>query len=191
MEDVLQYANCSEYINCGGIGGISYPFWGVNRANYCGLPGFEVKCVDNAPMINMSNINYRILKTNDSAPSVTVARQDYWELSVLRLITNYGDISVWSITRSLPLDPFATGACKNKVIVPVFTTASVALEANQTTIKEVVNGALNWDCRLITINATIVRNQEGSVGLTRLVVDSVAFARIRPMQPHVMQKIAI
>ncbi|CAB4273634.1 unnamed protein product [Prunus armeniaca] len=73
-----QYTNCSEAINCGGIGGISYPFWGVNRANYCGLPGFEVKCQDNVPMINISSINYRILKTDSTAPSVTVARQDYW-----------------------------------------------------------------------------------------------------------------
>ncbi|XP_008229261.1 PREDICTED: LEAF RUST 10 DISEASE-RESISTANCE LOCUS RECEPTOR-LIKE PROTEIN KINASE-like 1.4 isoform X3 [Prunus mume] len=77
-QDNEQYTNCSEAINCGGIGGISYPFWGVNRANYCGLPGFEVKCLENAPIINMSNVNYRILKTNSSAPSVTVARQDYW-----------------------------------------------------------------------------------------------------------------
>ncbi|PQQ09292.1 LEAF RUST 10 DISEASE-RESISTANCE LOCUS RECEPTOR-LIKE PROTEIN KINASE-like 2.1 [Prunus yedoensis var. nudiflora] len=74
-----QHTNCNEDINCGGGISLSYPFWGVNRANYCGLPGFEVKCVDNAPMINMSNINYRILKTNSSAPSVTVARQDYWQ----------------------------------------------------------------------------------------------------------------
>ncbi|CAL8103618.1 unnamed protein product [Prunus armeniaca] len=73
--------NCSKAINCGGIGGISYPFWGVNRASHCGLPGFEVKCLDNVPVINMSNINYRILKTNSSRvpPSVTVARQDYWK----------------------------------------------------------------------------------------------------------------
>ncbi|CAB4273625.1 unnamed protein product [Prunus armeniaca] len=36
-QDDLQYANCSEAINCGGIGDISYPFWGVNRANYFNL----------------------------------------------------------------------------------------------------------------------------------------------------------
>ncbi|KAL6286676.1 hypothetical protein ACE6H2_011066 [Prunus campanulata] len=72
-----QHTNCSEDINCGGIR-LSYPFWGVNRANYCGPPGFEVECLEKVPMINISSINYRILKTDSSAPSVTVARQDYW-----------------------------------------------------------------------------------------------------------------
>ncbi|CAL8136895.1 unnamed protein product [Prunus armeniaca] len=182
-QDNEQYTNCSEAINCGGIGGISYPFWGVNRANYCGLPGFEVKCLENAPMINMSNINYRILKTDSSAPSVTVARQDYWgticpqtyvntsinfslfnypsgltnltfyyacnstvpglEVNFTSQVcsTNNGDIAVWSFTRSLPVDvaALATRACTAGVSVPVFTTAALALEANRTTIQEVVD----------------------------------------------------
>ncbi|KAI5339311.1 hypothetical protein L3X38_018583 [Prunus dulcis] len=203
-QDDLQYANCSEDINCGGIGGISYPFWGVNRANYCGLPGFEVKCVDNAPMINMSNINYRILKTNDSAPSVTVARQDYWEticpptyvntsinfflfdynsgLTNLTLYyecnttipevltsqvcsTNNGDISVWSITRSLPLDPVATGACKNKVIVPVFSTAALALEANTTTIQDAVDGGFELGLEINNVQCNSCVESGGKCGL--------------------------
>ncbi|PQQ12725.1 LEAF RUST 10 DISEASE-RESISTANCE LOCUS RECEPTOR-LIKE PROTEIN KINASE-like 2.1 [Prunus yedoensis var. nudiflora] len=73
-----QHRNCSEDIKCGGIR-LSYPFWGENRANYCGPPGFEVECLENVTMINISSINYRILKTNPSAPSITVARQDYWQ----------------------------------------------------------------------------------------------------------------
>ncbi|CAL8136913.1 unnamed protein product [Prunus armeniaca] len=178
-----QYTNCSEAINCGGIGGISYPFWGVNRANYCGLPGFEVKCQDNVPMINISSINYRILKTDSTAPSVTVARQDYWgtlcpptyvntsinfslfnypsgltnmtfyyacntSITIPGLGDNYtsevcstnnGDITVWSFTQNPPVDPVAARVCTTGVIVPVFTTAAQALEANQKTIQEAVD----------------------------------------------------
>ncbi|KAL6286673.1 hypothetical protein ACE6H2_011063 [Prunus campanulata] len=48
-------------------------------------------------------------------------------------------------------------------------------------------GGLNWDCRLIMVNATLVWDQEGRVGLTQQLVDSVAFAWIRPMQAYVMQ----
>ncbi|KAL6139788.1 hypothetical protein ACLB2K_058090 [Fragaria x ananassa] len=77
--DDPQYANCSQAINCGDISNISYPFWGVNRPNYCGQPSFKIKCQDNVPMINMRNINFRILEMNSSstARAVKVARNDY------------------------------------------------------------------------------------------------------------------
>ncbi|CAL8136927.1 unnamed protein product [Prunus armeniaca] len=74
-----QYANCRKAINCGGIEDIWYPFWGVNRASYCGKPGFEVQCLDNVPVINMVNSSFRILEMNPKIPrTVKVARQDYW-----------------------------------------------------------------------------------------------------------------
>ncbi|KAM0957375.1 hypothetical protein TB1_024863 [Malus domestica] len=49
-----QFTICSSELNCGGVGGISYPFWGVNRASYCGQPGYEVQCLDNVPVFNMT-----------------------------------------------------------------------------------------------------------------------------------------
>ncbi|KAI5339331.1 hypothetical protein L3X38_018603 [Prunus dulcis] len=208
-QDDLQYANCSEDINCGGIGGISYPFWGVNRPNYCGLPGFEVKCVDNAPMINMSNINYRILKTNDSAPSVTVARQDYWgticpttyvntsinfslfnypsgltnltfyyacnttipglqvNLTSQVCSTNNGDIAVLSVPRSLPVDLVAlvTRACTYGVIVPVFSTAAQAVEANTTTIQDAVDGGFELGLEINNVQCNSCVESGGKCGL--------------------------
>ncbi|KAL5743350.1 hypothetical protein ACOSQ2_026466 [Xanthoceras sorbifolium] len=33
--DDLQFTNCSQPSDCGNIRGISYPFWGLNRAYYC------------------------------------------------------------------------------------------------------------------------------------------------------------
>ncbi|KAM0957338.1 hypothetical protein ACFX2A_026002 [Malus domestica] len=75
-----QFTNCSSNITCGSVGGISYPFWGVNRASYCGQPGFEVQCLDNVPVFNMTGASYRILQMNTTTNSrtVKVARQDYW-----------------------------------------------------------------------------------------------------------------
>ncbi|VVA28499.1 PREDICTED: LEAF RUST 10 DISEASE-RESISTANCE [Prunus dulcis] len=117
-QDDLQYANCSEDIDCGGIGGISYPFWGVNRANYCGLPGFEVKCVNDAPMINMSNINYRILKTNSSAPFVTVARQDYWRTICPQTYVNTNiNFSLFNYSSGLTNLTFYY-ACNTSITIP-------------------------------------------------------------------------
>ncbi|XP_040365034.1 LEAF RUST 10 DISEASE-RESISTANCE LOCUS RECEPTOR-LIKE PROTEIN KINASE-like 2.1 isoform X2 [Rosa chinensis] len=57
---------------------IFYPFWGANRAEYCGKSGFEVTCQDNVSMISMQKINFTILdSTSTPTPTVKVARQDY------------------------------------------------------------------------------------------------------------------
>ncbi|RXH68637.1 hypothetical protein DVH24_030970 [Malus domestica] len=76
-----QFINYSSDINCGGVGGIYYPFWGVNRASYCGQPGYEVQCLDNVPVFNMTGASYRILQMNTTTNSwkVKVARHDYWD----------------------------------------------------------------------------------------------------------------
>ncbi|XP_070660959.1 LEAF RUST 10 DISEASE-RESISTANCEUS RECEPTOR-LIKE PROTEIN KINASE-like 1.4 isoform X2 [Malus domestica] len=74
-----QFTNCSRNITCGSVGGISYPFWGVNRASYCGQPGFEVQCLNNFPVFNMKGASYRILQMNTTnSRTVKVARNDYW-----------------------------------------------------------------------------------------------------------------
>ncbi|KAM1956306.1 hypothetical protein ACFX16_025738 [Malus domestica] len=76
-----QFTNCSSDINCGGVGGIYYPFLGVNRASYSGQPGYEVQCLDNVPVFNMTGVSYRILQMNTTTNSrtVKVARHDYWD----------------------------------------------------------------------------------------------------------------
>ncbi|CAL2237527.1 unnamed protein product [Prunus armeniaca] len=209
------HSNCSEAINCGGIGSLSYPFWGVNRASYCGLPGFEVACLDNVPVINMSNINYRILKTNSSRapPSVTVARQDYWkticppsfvntsinssmfhytssgftnltlyygcntststttntpELTSTSQVCsrrNSGNITVSYVTPSPRVDPVAPGACENRVIVPVSTTAAAALEANRTAIQDAVDGGFELELQIHTDQCNTCMQSGGKCGL--------------------------
>ncbi|KAL6193093.1 hypothetical protein ACLB2K_034177 [Fragaria x ananassa] len=81
--DTAEYGNCSLPITCGSVkSNISYPFWGSNRPEYCGKSGFEVTCNDIVPMITMKKINFRILdmsnRTTTPTPTVTVAREDYW-----------------------------------------------------------------------------------------------------------------
>ncbi|CAB4273628.1 unnamed protein product [Prunus armeniaca] len=207
-QDNEQFTNCSQDINCGGIS-LSYPFWGVNRANYCGRPGFEVECLENVPRINISSINYRILKTNSSAPSVTVARQDYWgtlcpptyvntsinfsqfnypsgltnmtfyyacntTITIPGLGDNYtsqvcstnnSDITVWSFTQSPPADPVAARVCTTGVIVPVFTTAALALEANQTTIQEAVDEGFELGLEIHNVECNSCVESGGKCGV--------------------------
>lgn len=80
--ETVEFANCSQPIICEGVNSsISYPFWGANRADYCGKSGFQVTCQDTDPMIRMGSMDFRILNMSASGaatPTVTVAREDYW-----------------------------------------------------------------------------------------------------------------
>ncbi|KAL3735275.1 hypothetical protein ACJRO7_024412 [Eucalyptus globulus] len=77
--DDQSYLNCSSTIQCGGLQNVSYPFWGLNRASYCGLSEFELTCQDNATaLVTIVNQAYRVLRIDNTSPSMTVARNDYW-----------------------------------------------------------------------------------------------------------------
>ncbi|KAI6691534.1 hypothetical protein NL676_028362 [Syzygium grande] len=62
-----------------GLQNVGYPFWGLNRASYCGLPDFELTCQDNTTvLITISNHAYRVLQINYTTQTMTVVRNDYW-----------------------------------------------------------------------------------------------------------------
>lgn len=74
------FLNCSQPFTCGTVGNLKYPFWGENRAPYCGLPGFELHRLDNDVLIiTISSQKYRILATDPEARVLTVARADIWD----------------------------------------------------------------------------------------------------------------
>ncbi|GLT65426.1 hypothetical protein SLA2020_378610 [Shorea laevis] len=56
----VSYSNCSQTFECGSIENVSYPFWGVNRTDYCGQPGFELGCQNDVPKIKMLNNTFRV-----------------------------------------------------------------------------------------------------------------------------------
>ncbi|KAL6143568.1 hypothetical protein ACLB2K_054263 [Fragaria x ananassa] len=146
--DDPQYANCSQAINCGDISNISYPFWGVNRPNYCGQPGFEIKCQDNVPMINMRNIDFSILEMNSSstARAVKVARNDYWGTICPPTYVNTNiNFSLFNYGSGLQNTSFTTDVIllqilQCEVLIPVLETAALAIESNTTTIQEAMDG---------------------------------------------------
>ncbi|XP_022760141.1 LEAF RUST 10 DISEASE-RESISTANCE LOCUS RECEPTOR-LIKE PROTEIN KINASE-like 2.1 [Durio zibethinus] len=75
--DDPRYSDCRTTIRCGSIA-FDYPFWGMNRANYCGPPGFELKCEDEVAKITMGQNTLRILDVNPRQQILQVAREDYW-----------------------------------------------------------------------------------------------------------------
>ncbi|XP_040370150.1 LEAF RUST 10 DISEASE-RESISTANCE LOCUS RECEPTOR-LIKE PROTEIN KINASE-like 2.7 isoform X2 [Rosa chinensis] len=189
-DDTVEYANCSQPITCGSVkSNISYPFWGANRAEYCGKSGYEVTCQADAPMITMRNITFRILDmSSTTTPTVKVARQDYWgticpptyvPTNLIFSLFNYSsgllNVSFWygcntnvtavagnshfcnsSVTATYltqtqtrasnaSVDPVTTGACQYKVMVPVFESASEALDNNATDIQTAIDGGFELD----------------------------------------------
>ncbi|XP_030461174.2 LEAF RUST 10 DISEASE-RESISTANCE LOCUS RECEPTOR-LIKE PROTEIN KINASE-like 1.4 isoform X3 [Syzygium oleosum] len=77
--DDPSYFNCSSTIQCGDLQNVGYPFWGLNRPSYCGLPNFELTCQDdNTTLLNISSQTYRVLRFHDTSQTMTVARNDYW-----------------------------------------------------------------------------------------------------------------
>ncbi|KAK1577650.1 hypothetical protein Q3G72_023571 [Acer saccharum] len=58
---------------------LSYPFWGEDRSEYCGYPGFKVDCNSDVPEINIAGRIYRVLKIDSPSNKVIVAIQDYWD----------------------------------------------------------------------------------------------------------------
>ncbi|GLU01600.1 hypothetical protein SLE2022_189020 [Rubroshorea leprosula] len=75
----VSYSNCSQTFKCGSIENVSYPFWGVNRAAYCGQPGFELDYQNDVPKIKMLNNTFRVLGINKEQQILKVARDDYWD----------------------------------------------------------------------------------------------------------------
>ncbi|KAL3527019.1 hypothetical protein ACH5RR_011675 [Cinchona calisaya] len=71
-----QYKTCGEPYQCGNIN-FTYPFWGGNRPNTCGYPGFKISCQGNVPRISAEPVIYRVIAPVDTtAHTLIVARDD-------------------------------------------------------------------------------------------------------------------
>ncbi|WCJ25335.1 hypothetical protein M5689_007227 [Euphorbia peplus] len=76
--DDYRYSNCSQTFQCGSITDINYPFWGENRPDYCGRPGFHLSCKDNNTLIKFNSNTFRVLEINPENQALRVAREDYF-----------------------------------------------------------------------------------------------------------------
>ncbi|XP_045797010.1 LEAF RUST 10 DISEASE-RESISTANCE LOCUS RECEPTOR-LIKE PROTEIN KINASE-like 2.1 isoform X5 [Trifolium pratense] len=83
-DDGDQYNNCKDAFTCKGSSisnSLMYPFWGENRAEYCGVSAdsnTELTCEESVPKITINSVKYRILKWVNTTQKLTVARDDYW-----------------------------------------------------------------------------------------------------------------
>ncbi|ONI17215.1 hypothetical protein PRUPE_3G146000, partial [Prunus persica] len=157
-QDNEQYTNCGEDINCGGFRNISYPFWGVNRANYCG-PKTYVTTNINFSLFDytsgLTNLTFYYACNTSNIPGLNSSSQ----------ACNTNNTTVRYAMRSPPVDPVATRACKTGVSVPVFTTAALALKADRITIKEVVGRGFELGLQIDNVQCKSCVESGGKCGL--------------------------
>ncbi|XWS75498.1 hypothetical protein CRYUN_Cryun01aG0094200 [Craigia yunnanensis] len=195
--DDLRYSECRTTIRCGSISNIDYPFWGMNRANNCGQPGFELKCEDDIAKITMSQNTLRILDVNPQQQSLKVAREDYWNdycpMELINTTINFNHFDYGSSLRNLTLfyantsllgDP-RPGACRGSVIVPVYETAAQTLEVTPLTINNSLKGGfeLQWkvdndQCR----KCRKCRDSDGVSGYNQTTNSFICFYRDQPSE---------
>ncbi|KAK8327452.1 hypothetical protein V6Z12_A11G183500 [Gossypium hirsutum] len=73
------YLSCSVRSSCGNISDIGYPFWGLNRPESCGYPGFKLSCSESELEITINSATYRVLAINKASQTLHVSRTDYSE----------------------------------------------------------------------------------------------------------------
>ncbi|KAM3703181.1 hypothetical protein ACJW30_04G077100 [Castanea mollissima] len=106
--DDIRFVYCSHPYECGRIKNVSYPFWGVNRPEYCGRQGFKLECYDEEyPIIKFEKLEFLILDISESQNIMTIARWDLWDRSCprtnLSTILNYSIFDYTSAFRNITL----------------------------------------------------------------------------------------
>ncbi|KAK9684232.1 hypothetical protein RND81_10G195500 [Saponaria officinalis] len=73
-----QYASCAPLsTTCGPSLEIEYPFWDINRPDYCGHPGFELECQGNSLTLHMQDQIYNVLDINNKSNTLTISKPQF------------------------------------------------------------------------------------------------------------------
>ncbi|KAL6529930.1 hypothetical protein OROMI_028575 [Orobanche minor] len=93
------YDTCSQPFECGDIGNISYPFWGGDRPESCGFPGFQLSCRDDILRLSISSISYRVLDIVNRTQTLRVSRDDLSNTLCPRFLFNTTlDVSLFNFS---------------------------------------------------------------------------------------------
>ncbi|KAL8257219.1 hypothetical protein R6Q59_029260 [Mikania micrantha] len=76
-QEIRPYDTCNQPIRCGNDE-FGYPFWGLNRPDYCGHPSFQLTCESSDPMLVLDSVPYRLLDIESSTYTITITRNDLW-----------------------------------------------------------------------------------------------------------------
>ncbi|KAK6279793.1 hypothetical protein POUND7_020060 [Theobroma cacao] len=81
------YSSCSTRFRCGNID-TGYPFWGLERPEDCGYPGFWLNCSDDVPEITIMSVTYQVLDIESGTRNLRLARTDYSEDVCVQYLRN-------------------------------------------------------------------------------------------------------
>lgn len=80
---------CNHTFSCGNLTNIYYPFSGGQRPDYCGLPGFQLTCVDNSTtLMTINSLEYRVLELNQLSQTLLLSREDLFNTTCTNLLIN-------------------------------------------------------------------------------------------------------
>ncbi|KAL3630354.1 hypothetical protein CASFOL_023338 [Castilleja foliolosa] len=101
QNNVTLYESCSRPFNCGYIWEIGYPFWGGDRPQSCGHPGYQLNCKDdNTLYLNISSISYRVLAIDNATQTLRVSRDDLSDLCPQLLTNTTLDFTLFNFSSS-------------------------------------------------------------------------------------------
>lgn len=72
-----RYTSCGTEFACKSLRYIKYPFWGGNRPEFCGKPGYKLDCVNETTVISIKSLNYSVIDVDYRSHFIKVARMDY------------------------------------------------------------------------------------------------------------------
>jgi len=91
-----EFKICSQTFNCGNVTGITYPFYGQGRPNYCGHPGFELlDCAQSQlPNLMIKSQKFLVIGMNFTSSTITVAREDYYQRAGCPSSSNLANLTI-------------------------------------------------------------------------------------------------
>ncbi|GMN70390.1 hypothetical protein TIFTF001_039433 [Ficus carica] len=79
-EEDANFRVCDLPYECGNVKNLSFPFWGDNRPQSCGHPGFELRCERGEyPVMDINEVEYRVLNVSKENFMITLAGSDLWD----------------------------------------------------------------------------------------------------------------
>lgn len=91
-----EFKICSQTFNCGNLTGITYPFYGQDRPDYCGHPGFELlECAQSQlPKLMIKSQKFLVIGINSTSSTITIAREDYYQRAGCPSSSNIANITI-------------------------------------------------------------------------------------------------
>ncbi|XP_059451736.1 LEAF RUST 10 DISEASE-RESISTANCE LOCUS RECEPTOR-LIKE PROTEIN KINASE-like 2.7 [Corylus avellana] len=79
---------CAQTLDCGPFKNLSYPFTDTTHPDNCGTPEFRLSCDDDSPNLTTASLSYRVLRLDQAARTMTLARSDLWNTTCPKQYTN-------------------------------------------------------------------------------------------------------